>query len=70
MKRLALLIGIASLAAACDPDVTEFTKPSASATAANDKIVLVGFRSTPGAAATALIQGNGGTVRQRYRYIP
>jgi subtilisin len=70
MKRLALLLGVAALAAACDPNATDLTKPSASATAANDKIVLVGFRSTPGAAATALIQGNGGTVRQRYRYIP
>jgi subtilisin len=31
---------------------------------------LVGFRAAPGAAETALIEGLGGVVAQRYKYIP
>jgi subtilisin family serine protease len=69
-KKLALLLGMAAFAAACDPNATDLTKPSTSTTAAGSKIVLVGFRATPGAAATALIEGLGGAVRQRYKYIP
>lgn len=70
MKKLALLLGVAAFAAACDPNTAELTTPSASTSAAANTIVIVGFLSTPGADATALIEGLGGTVRQRYKYIP
>lgn len=69
MKRLALLVGVAAFAAACDHTSRDLTQPSASTTAANNKIVIVGFRSPPGAAATALVQRQGGAVRLRYKYI-
>jgi subtilisin family serine protease len=70
MKRLAVLLGLATAAAACEPNPVDLTTPSASTTAASSKIAIVGFRSPPGAAATALIQQQGGSVRLRYKYIP
>src|SRR5687767_238033 len=71
MKKAFFLLGLASAVAACDPDARDLgTSPSASLTSTADKVVLVGFQSTPGAAETALIQGLGGQVRQRYKYIP
>jgi subtilisin len=70
MKKLGLLLGMAAFAAACDPTTTDITKPSASTVAGSSEIVIVGFHATPGAAATALIQSVGGSVRQRYKYIP
>jgi subtilisin family serine protease len=69
MKRLAVLLGLATVAAACEPSPADLTTPSASTSTIASKIVIVGFRSTPGAAATALIQNAGGSVRQRYKYI-
>jgi len=70
MKRLAVLLGLVTVAAACEPNPVDLTTPSASTTAAANKVVIVGFSSTPGPAATALITAVGGTVRQRYKYIP
>jgi subtilisin family serine protease len=74
LRRGAMVIGVALLAAACDD-----LAPTASARgsdagdllgATGGKLVLVGFRSAPGTAATALIEGLGGRVVHRYRYIP
>jgi serine protease len=74
MRRLAIA-GLVLLAAACD--TTRPTDPSAPSTAAlpavttaDEKTVLVGFISSPGAAETALIEGLGGRVTRRYKYIP
>jgi subtilisin family serine protease len=69
MKRFALVLGLAGLAA-CEPDNAVRTPVSSSLTAANSRIVIIGFRGAPDAAAAALIRGAGGEMRQRYRYIP
>src|SRR5688572_18326342 len=73
MKRLALLVGVAALAAACDQRSSDLTQPSASASAsasADTRTVIIGFRARPGPDAIALIRGAGGSVRRSFRYIP
>jgi serine protease len=61
-------------AVACDRSApTELSPPlgpSLSDAAAEQKTVLVGFHSTPGAAETALIESVGGQVVNQYKYIP
>lgn len=73
-------LGLAALAfatafiAACDkPIPSEIAGPSdapRASAAAVDKVVLVGFLSTPGAGDSALIAGLGGQVLRQYQYIP
>jgi subtilisin len=70
---LNLVAGIVLVAAACDrsapTELSPSIAPSLSA-AAEHKIVLVGFHSTPGAGEAALIAGLGGEVLHQYKYIP
>jgi serine protease len=69
MKRMAILAGLA-LAAACDPRATNLpSSPEASVSSKASKVVIVGFRATPGASARALINSAGGNVRHSFRHI-
>ena len=72
-RQAALVAGLSLLAAACDsPAPTAGARPgdALGLTSVAGKTVLVGFRSAPGAAGVALIQGLGGRVLHQYRYIP
>ncbi|MGH7700146.1 MAG: S8 family serine peptidase [Gemmatimonadales bacterium] len=70
----ALLTVLALFAAACDrPGPTQSRAPGpirADVAGADGKSVLVGFAASPDAAAVALIEGVGGRVTYRYKYIP
>jgi serine protease len=75
VTRLPIVIaGTVLFAMACDRSVptalTPPTGPSLSAATTEQKTVLVGFRTTPAAGETALIEGLGGQVIHQYRYIP
>ena len=74
MMRHELLVGAALLlAVACDrsapTELSPAAVPSLSEGAAQ-KSVLIGFHSTPGGEATALIEGRGGQVTHQFKYIP
>jgi hypothetical protein len=73
LKRGALVLGLALLAGACDDlGPTAGVRPgdAVELIGVAPQTFLVGFRSAPGTAGTALIQGLGGTVVHQYRYIP
>jgi serine protease len=60
-------------AAACDKSGPTELSPAIAPSlleASDQKTVLVGFHSTPGAGETALIAGLGGQVIHQYKYIP
>jgi subtilisin family serine protease len=69
-----VVLGATLFGAACErPMSTEATttrEASLSTAAGTEKVVLVGFHATPGTAETALIEGLGGRVTTRYKYIP
>jgi subtilisin family serine protease len=63
-----VIVGLALLAACVDTPPTE---PLGSVTGVSaEEIVLVGFTAPPGAQETSLIEGLGGRVTHRYKYIP
>lgn len=69
----ALLLGVALSASACGdlgPTAAARAGDALGLTAVAPQTFLVGFRSPPGAAGAALIQGLGGRVIHQYRYIP
>jgi subtilisin family serine protease len=71
----ALLLGTAFLIAGCDTsNPTESRSAHTGAATLSEsgasKGVLVGFHTAPGAEEIALIEGLGGEVTHRYRYIP
>ena len=69
MKRMAILAGLA-LAAACDPRAPGLpSSPEASVTSKASRVVIVGFRASPGASERALINAAGGSVRYNFRHI-
>ena len=74
VQRRIVVAAIIVFAVACDRSApTELSPPrgpSLSGAAAEQKTVLVGFHSTPGAAETALIESVGGQVVTQYKYIP
>ena len=75
VTRLPIVIaGTVLLAVACDRSVptepTPSTGPSLSEATADQKTVLVGFRTAPAADETALIEALGGQVLHQYKYIP
>jgi subtilisin family serine protease len=74
LRLRALALGTTLLVAACEkPMPTEISPPQAalsSGTAGSDRVVLVSFHATPGAAETALIEALGGRVTRHYKYIP
>jgi subtilisin family serine protease len=67
----ALMMGFTLFAAACDnPTPTAAPAESLRSETVGEKTVLVGFTSQPGDAEAALIEGVGGRVIYRYKYIP
>jgi subtilisin family serine protease len=63
-----VIVCLALLAACVDTPPTE---PLGSVTGVSaEEIVLVGFTAPPGARETSLIEGLGGRVTHRYKYIP
>lgn len=72
MKRLAFLAGVAAFAAGCEPhssNLPSSPSPEAAVTSQANKVVIVGFRTRPGASERALINSAGGSVRHSFRYI-
>jgi len=63
-----LLLALALFAVACDN--TPLTQPLSSVAGTTEKVVLVGFVSTPGVAGSTLIESLGGRVIHQYKYIP
>lgn len=73
LRRGAVILGVALLAAACDdlgPTATVRGSDALGLTGVTSQTFLVGFRSEPGATGAALIEGLGGRVVHQYRYIP
>lgn len=69
----ALLTGMALLVTACaDETPTGIVAPrdAARSTSAAETSVLVGFTAMPGTAEVSMIEGLGGRVTTRYKYIP